>query len=267
MYKQAKESDVLMLLEHFEHNLKNCLYSYIDLKKYNITNNNLKIYYNNDNCSFTAAVAYYNGLQIYCDGDDFLLSDTIKLIKEIKPSIISSTLNIIDALSASLDADFEIEKGYVDTIQSVKCNISDSDRICVANDSDYDEIAALICSDEGLGGHYKPDDLKNQLLTRKHENFGRNYIIRHDGKIVCHAATYAEIDNLAVISGVITAKDYRGQNLATDVVSKLCTDLLSEGKTTALFYYTKQAEALYKKIGFDNPSEWGKIVIKNNWEV
>ena len=45
MYQLAGEEQVQALLEYFEQDLKNCLYSYIDLKKYGIKNPHLRIFY------------------------------------------------------------------------------------------------------------------------------------------------------------------------------------------------------------------------------
>ena len=127
---------------------------------------------------------------------------------------------------------------------------------------DYDEISKLICVDGGVGGHYAPEELKEQLLTRLSEGMGRNYVLKKEGEIIHHAATYAELDNLAVISGVITREDYRGKGIGTLAIRKLCHDLLSEGKKPCLFYYTKQAEGFYKKIGFEEGTGWAKLVLR-----
>ena len=107
-----------------------------------------------------------------------------------------------------------------------------------------------------------PEELKEQLLTRLEEGMGRNYILKHEGEIIHHAATYAELDNLAVISGVITREDWRGKGVGTLAVRKLCHDLLQEGKKPCLFYYTKQAEGFYKKIGFEEGTGWAKLVLR-----
>ncbi|OYO90780.1 hypothetical protein CG709_13295, partial [Lachnotalea glycerini] len=125
------------------------------------------------------------------------------LIIKLKPSIISSTTDVIDLLSHELSKEYQVEKGFVTSLIQTNELISKSDVQC-ADVNDLEEIAKLICSDYGLGGHYDVIQLKNQLSTRMQEKFGRNYIIRQNGQIVCHAATYAEVDNLAVISGVIT---------------------------------------------------------------
>lgn len=258
MYQLANESNIQELFTYFEKDLKNCLYSYIDLKKYGIHNKDLQIYFNKNQDQITSvATKYYNGLQLFHYGSVFPVNNTIALIHDLQPSIISSTPDIIDAL-ATFTLEYEVEQGFVTSLENVKTDFSYS--VTPACLADMEDIAKLICMDEGLGGHYTVPELKEQLATRKKEKFGRNYIIREKGNIVCHAATYAEVDNLAVISGVITHPNYRGHGYARSLVAKLCADLLSEGKRPYLFYYTKESEALYKKIGFQSPSGWAKLV-------
>ncbi|WP_099467058.1 GNAT family N-acetyltransferase [Konateibacter massiliensis] len=260
MYQLAKESDVAELLSYFEQDLKNCLYSYIDLKKYGVEHKDLQIYFQREKDGLTSvATKYYNGLQLYCLEQDFPVEETVSLIQELAPSIISSTPDVIRLLSPHFCPGYELEKGFVTSISKILYTDL-SFHVKPADFEDLEEIANLICMDEGLGGHYTVADLTMQLSSRMKENFGRNYIIRQEGNIVCHAATYAEVDNLAVISGVITHPVHRGKGFALTLVSKLCEDLLSEGKQPHLFYYTESAGYLYNKIGFRSPSGWAKLV-------
>lgn len=261
MYVKAKEQDVEKLLAYFEQDLKNCLYSYIDLKKFGIANPNLTVYFDESDGICCTALKYYEGLQLF-DADERMDAEkTAKLIKDLNSHIVSSTVNVIEKLHPLLKDTYEMEQGYVTEMLSMpECEISEEVR--PAKIEEYDEIAHLICSDEGVGGHYVPEELMEQLLTRLGEGMGRNYILKRDGEIIHHAATYAELDNLAVISGVITREDWRGKGVGTLAVRKLCHDLLQEGKKPCLFYYTKQAEGFYKKIGFEEGTGWAKLVLK-----
>lgn len=259
MYKIAEKAQVDTILKFFEQDLTHCLYSYIDLKKYGINNPNLKIYYYEDKGKITAAAAsYYSGLQLYSNNGTLPVEETIKLIDSLKPSLIASAQNLIELIKDNFVNGYSLESGYV-------CGITSTTHVCRkyevirASYDDLEEISRLICSDKGVGGHYTINELKDQLRDRMEEGFGRNYIIRLDGKIVCHAATYAEISNLSVISGVITHSDYRGKGLALETVTKLCDDLLAEGKHPHLFFYTKEAFSLYSRIGFGSPSNWCKL--------
>lgn len=274
MYRIAKHSDIPKLLKYLEQDLKNCLYSYIDLKKFGIDNPKLTVYFDakqnlseagshNDspNGIHCTALKYYEGLQLFDAEGKMDAEETAELVRKLHSHIVSSTIDVIERLYPLLKDSYEMEQGYVTEMLSMPmCEISEEVR--PARKEEYDEIAKLICSDEGVGGHYTPEELKEQLLTRLEEGFGRNYILKRNGEIIHHAATYAELDNLAVISGVITREDFRGKGVGTLAVRKLCHDLLEEGKKPCLFYYTKQAELFYKKIGFEEGTGWAKLVLR-----
>ena len=261
MYRKAEKADVEKLLLYFEQDLKNCLYSYIDLKKIGIENPNLTVYFDEADGIRCSALKYYEGLQLF-DADGKVDAEaTAELIKGLNSHIVSSTVDVIEKLYPLLKNTYEMEQGYVTEMLSMPaCEISEEVR--PAEISEYDEISKLICSDEGVGGHYVPDELKEQLLTRLEEGMGRNYVLKRGGEIIHHAATYAELDNLAVISGVVTREDWRGKGIGTMAIRKLCHDLLNEGKKPCLFYYTKQAEGFYKKIGFEEGTGWAKLVLR-----
>ena len=283
MYRIAQENDVSKLLVYFEQDLKNCLYSYIDLKKFGIDNPNLTVYFDADQrqedcascgnkfadgvdglkvCDMKCtALKYYEGLQLFDADGKVDAEETANLIRQLGSHIISSTVDVIEKLYPLLKDSYDMEQGYVTEMLSMpECEVSEEVR--PAKLEEYETIAKLICSDAGVGGHYEPEELKEQLLTRLGEGMGRNYVLKKDGEIIHHAATYAELDNLAVISGVITREDYRGKGIGTLAIRKLCHDLLSEGKKPCLFYYTKQAEGFYKKIGFEEGTGWAKLVLR-----
>ena len=269
MYRIANRSDIPKLLAYLEQDLKNCFYSYIDLKKFGIDNPNLKVWFDTDHrgdcfradeicCS---ALKYYEGLQLFDAAGKMDAVETAGMIRSLNSHIVSSTVDVIEKLYPLLKDTYEMEQGYVTEMLSMpECEISTEVR--PAEKEEYDEIAKLICSDQGVGGHYTPEELKEQLLSRLEEGFGRNYILKREGEIIHHAATYAELDNLAVISGVITREDWRGKGVGTLAVRRLCHDLLKEGKKPCLFYYTKQAEQFYKKIGFEEGTGWAKLVLR-----
>lgn len=263
MYKKAESKDVPRLLDYFSMDLKNCLYSYIDLKKYGIENPNLTVYLEEDDrevirCS---ALKYYEGLQLFDGYGKMNPETTAELIKTLGSHIVSSTVEVIEQLFPLLKDSYEMEQGYVTEMKQLPAG-EVSEEVRQAKLPEYEEIAKMICTDSGVGGHYEPKELEEQLLTRYEEGFGRNYILKRDGEIIHHAATYAELDDLAVISGVITRADWRGKGVGTLAIRKLCHDLLNEGKKPCLFYYTKQAEGFYKKIGFEDGTGWAKLVLR-----
>ncbi|MCI8994605.1 MAG: aminotransferase class I/II-fold pyridoxal phosphate-dependent enzyme [Lachnospiraceae bacterium] len=264
MYQLAGEEQVQALLEYFEQDLKNCLYSYIDLKKYGIKNPHLRIFYSaREGKIRAAATEYYKGIQLVSHGDELDVPETLELIERLNAPMINGRWELIQKLEPYLKERFETEKGYVAWMKELRPGAS-WEGVEQAGEEDCLEIARLICTDEGLGGHYEPGELAGQMADRQREGFGRNMVIRDHGKIASHAATYAEIPNLAIVSGVITQEDYRGQGLGYRTVSKLCKDLLQEGKRPCIFYFKKEAEGLYKKVGFEEGTGWGKLSRRHN---
>ena len=65
--------------------------------------------------------------------------------------------------------------------------------------------------------------------------FGRNYVVRVDGNIVAHAATYAETSYSAVIGGVITKENFRRKGYSTAVVGNYVMILLLKGEHHVYF--------------------------------
>ena len=311
MYTKVTQKELAEVLDYYRQDRKNCLYSYIDLKKYGLGNPHLSVYIDRGlvtdqgyadtlqaetmhdilkeadtsqagtaDSALTAGalrcvlLQYYTGINVFSYKNNLDVPATVAFLQEKQPSMINGPLETLEKLYPYFRETYDFEAGYVtELLEKPKDeSMSETDESDVetqaefpvekAGEAELPEIAALICTDEGVGGTYTPEGLAAQLLERQRDGFGRNYFIRQNGRIVCHAGTYAEVDDLAVVSGVITAEDSRGQNLADRVVSKLNKELLAEGKHPCLFYYTKSAARLYAKTGYAAGTGWAKLIRK-----
>ena len=310
MYTKVTQKELAEVLDYYRQDRKNCLYSYIDLKKYGLGNPHLSVYIDRGlvtdqgyadtlqaetmhdilkeadtsqagtaDSALTAGalrcvlLQYYTGINVFSYKNNLDVPATVAFLQEKQPSMINGPLETLEKLYPYFRETYDFEAGYVtELLEKPKDeSMSETDEsdaetqaefpVEKAGETELPEIAALICTDEGVGGTYTPEGLAAQLLERQRDGFGRNYFIRQNGRIVCHAGTYAEVDDLAV-SGVITAEDSRGQNLADRVVSKLNKELLAEGKHPCLFYYTKSAARLYAKTGYAAGTGWAKLIRK-----
>lgn len=89
---------------------------------------------------------------------------------------------------------------------------------------------------------------------------GRIYYIENDqGSIMTMTQTTAENSVSAMVVGVATGKDYRGQGLMSACLTKLCEDLLAEGKSMCLFYSNPTAGKVYLKMGFKAIDQWSML--------
>lgn len=95
--------------------------------------------------------------------------------------------------------------------------------------------------------------LQNKFIHKD----GRGYhIINDKNEAISSAETTAENSYSAMIVAVCTNPSCRMNGYATAVVSKLCKDLLLEGKTLCLFYDNPAAGKIYKNLGFEEIDLW-----------
>lgn len=271
MIRQIKETELSAILTYLEQDLQLCLYAYIDIKKYGLENPNLNVFAdfddNNPAGIHCVIMKYYKGLQIYTAEEDYNVEGLLEFLDTIEYNMINGAEYLIDAIMKATkkpDA-YESETGHVAELIDLNW-VSNEDVVSnivrPETPEDFYVAAELICSDEGLGGHYDIQELSDQLQSRSEEDFGRNVMLWQNDKLVCHVATYAEVEIAGVISGVITDSAARGQGLAYQLVGFLGDELLKEGKRVFLFYYTEAAGKLYKKLGFTNDKNWKKLVVK-----
>lgn len=112
--------------------------------------------------------------------------------------------------------------------------------------------------------HNKIDEFEaTETVEEKQRNqekgVSRTYYIEMDGQPVSAASTAAENSQSAMVVGVCTLPDYNRNGYATKCTSKLCYDVLREGKVLCLFYDNPDAGTIYKRIGFQDIEKWMMI--------
>jgi len=131
----------------------------------------------------------------------------------------------------------------------------DLDGIRLATLSDVDAVYNLLATIEEFGPPVR-DVIESTLKSKS----GRIYLLSSkDGKVVSMAQTTAENSRSAMIIGVCTHADHRKQGLMRRVMTKLCADLRSEGKTLCLFYSNPDAGKIYHSLGFKTIGMWTMI--------
>ncbi|WP_044640327.1 GNAT family N-acetyltransferase [Risungbinella massiliensis] len=92
----------------------------------------------------------------------------------------------------------------------------------------------------------------------------RCYVIEANQKFISSAQTTAENPHSAMVVAVATDPAYRGKGLASQVVSKLCGELLAEGKQPCLFFDNPAAGSIYHRLGFRDIGKWTMVQKKQN---
>lgn len=96
---------------------------------------------------------------------------------------------------------------------------------------------------------------------------GRCYVIETEQKFISSAQSTAENPHSAMVVAVATDPAHRGKGLASQVVAKLCAELLAEGKQPCLFFDNPAAGSIYHRLGFRDIGKWTMVEMKRNTAI
>ncbi len=85
---------------------------------------------------------------------------------------------------------------------------------------------------------------------------GEVYLLERDGTVVASAGLTAENSASAMVVGVCTDPDHRGQGYASACVEAVCRRPIEQGKFLCLFYDNPGAGRIYERLGFEPIGTW-----------
>lgn len=179
-----------------------------------------------------------------------LASDVVRAVRNLlyewMPEMVQCPFEVAQALSDSLQSRFDLVEGHV--FRSAGGHGSHP-LVSRAMECELPLVAQLICEDAEIGKHYTVQKLASQLLWRERREGCRSFVLKRNGAVVAHAATYAESANAAVIGGVKTgALAKKGDGAA--VLSALANFLESGGKEVFLYCYIPALWQWYQAKGW-----------------
>lgn len=260
MINKCSEKDIKRILAYIGNDYGKCLYMFVDIKKYGVDKDFFSLWTSeSENGNIRALVSkYHSGMQLFSRTNDFDVYEIKELINLYDPSMIVGMDETLEKIRTVLSG-YDEEYGMVGKLTGLQ--IVPSGEAYSAGDEEIKDIVDLISEDEALGGPYEYEELMDQYKERRKEKFGRNYIQRdNDNRLIGHAATYAETEEIAVISGVITAPAYRGCGYSKGILAALCNELLEEGKNVFSYYYIPAAKKMHEGIGFETIGKWTKLI-------
>ncbi|MBR5922247.1 MAG: hypothetical protein IKZ59_00470 [Clostridia bacterium] len=212
------------------------------------------------NISFVAT-RYYNSSQVFCESDNPLIaSDFANTVKKKGIKRISGNSEFMRRLKACFNGGV-LEEGTVVILDNSKPDAQTLPPCTQANTiEEFQSIAALLMEDKSFAANYSVDLLSKQFYERSRSKNGRNYYISDgDGTVLCHVGTYAECDDLAVISGLKTRNGYFGHGYATALMSSIKKTLVQEGKSIILYFYNPEHYSFFEQFGFLRVRKCAKI--------
>lgn len=264
--RRAVQQDQEAILDYLKKAVVECIYMYIDILNYGVVSENMAVWLQEQGGQIELVVMkYFDSFQVYSHRRGIDVGPVLALLQEYPVTMVSARRDIIEQLEG-------VCSGYCAAYGSVfdvshlrrSFRVMSGEKLCTlevteAVEDDAAEIAELLCSDDAFRVNYKEDDLARQLAERIRTHTGRSVIIRMDGRIVAHNATFAEAEGVAVVSGLVIRPEYRGQGFHEALGSYLGRRLMTEGKTPYAFAISDKTIRYHRAV-YTECGEYGKLV-------
>ena len=257
---EARESDIDKIISYLKGNVQDCIYMYIDIKKYRLNNPAMKVWITEDQKGQINFVAmqYHTRISLFSTENKIPEKEMLNLIAQIHPNSITGKKELVEKLYCVLESKYSVEYGFIFKFNKFY-DFGGYELIEKARETDVLDIARLVTSDDEIGSYYEIEDFANQLKERMQTRMGRNYIIRDNGEIIGHIATYAEFDGIATTSGLKVASAYEGHMLGAVLESHIVHQMLEEGFDLYTYVTSKKRYKLLKNMGNPVVGEYGKM--------
>lgn len=263
--KKITDSDLELIQNYLHANIEECIYLYIDIRKYGIGHPEVTFWFTEkEGKPDTVLMKYYDSFQIFSANEDWNLEETVELIKKFQVMTICGKRSMIEALSEKLNG-YSVAYGVI-VREGAYREFKQFSSITKAVPKDAMKIAELMCSDEEFNENYEVDVLAKQLEDRMREGVGRSYVLWEDEKIVAHIGVFAEDEEIAVDSGLIVDEAYKSKFYGMIIHEYLKKQLILEGKRVYGFRIKDSMKRCTKASGDNVCGEYGKMTWRNENE-
>ncbi len=250
MIKRLENNEVGKVLWFLEKHFSDCIFLYMDLKKYGVNHPDVSFWYSEKNGGpHTVLMKYYDSFQVYSSECDWQPEEYAELISKFHVSTINGNEEVIRKLDKCLKG-YKTAYGVIVQEKRYK-EFPQFSLITKANPEESCEIAQLMCSDKEFQENYTVENLAKQLGDRMKENAGRSYVLREDGKIVAHVGTFIEDERIVVESGLIVDEAYRNKFYGLIIHEYLKKIIMEERKKVYAFRIRDNMQR-YTKAGNDD---------------
>ncbi|MBK5473940.1 MULTISPECIES: GNAT family N-acetyltransferase [Bacillus] len=187
---------------------------------------------------------------------EFIVADYEALLSAYKPLKLSGKSTIVERFETAPS----VQLGAKNEMYFCEC-LNDSnlpstpihETIKLASLDDIERIMKLRSDIAEFPAANESEKMLRQAIET---NTGRTYYIEKDGAIIASSSTSAENSLSAMVVGVCTHPNYRGNGYASLILQKMIQDFTKEGRTLCLFYNNPAAGRIYKSLGFKDIGMW-----------
>lgn len=200
-------------------------------------------------------LCFYQNFLLYCRNHEVNMPFLEQLFSVYIPDVIMGKTEDVRKLQWIL-TDYTLESRGLYLFQEPDELVEETVEIRKAVQNDAEDVFRFLQSIPELKHLYTSREMIADRIAR---DCGTHYIVRDQGKIIAHANSTAESELTVMIGGVSTEAAHRRKGLAGQIVSRLCRDILAEGKQPCLFSIRGEQDNLYSRIGFRKTGEWGTL--------
>lgn len=207
---------------------------------------------------------YRRDLIFYSDSNDWDLDSFCNIVLTTKCKVLSGKKAVIAPFLKRLNVLQKREQIFMKldcSVDKTKLELSfeEAEKVKVITKENVlenlDKLELIVYLYQSIEEFLNPatfDQLKQDVMLGR----SRVYYIEEDGIVVSSARTGAELADMAMVLSVCTMHEYRSKGYATFCMKRLCSDLISEGKSLCLFCDNPKAANIYRKIGFEQIGTW-----------
>ena len=197
---------------------------------------------------------YYEDFVIYATGE-FDVKRFSEIVNSIEFRMLSGEKNVVKKFSNLVNVKDKQDTHFAKLINGY--NLYDGDAINLVMKTEIEDINEVWDLQNKKISEFTDLSPVERMKKKYMDKTARGYHIRNDkDQVVSSVETGGENSSSAMVLGVCTDPSYRGHGYAAAVTSKLCKELISEGKSPCLFYYNPKAGEIYKKLGFQDIGMW-----------
>ncbi|MEW4214930.1 GNAT family N-acetyltransferase [Bacillus thuringiensis] len=188
--------------------------------------------------------------------EDFVTTDYEALLSAYKPLKLSGKSTIVEKFETAPS----LQLGVKNEMYFCEClndnNLPDTPIHETIKLASLDDIERIMKLRSDIAEFPTTNESEKILRQAIETNTGRTYYIEKDGVIIASASTSAENSLSAMVVGVCTHPNYRGNGYASLILQKMIQDFTKEGRTLCLFYNNPAAGRIYKRLGFKDIGMW-----------
>lgn len=204
-------------------------------------------------------LTFYQNLIIYSKKDLINVEFLSELFTCWAPSVVMGKFSNVKAVEELLP-DFQMEEKQLYLLKDDSGLMEENEHDIQAVPGDEDDIYKFLMEFPQLRTLYASREMIGDRLKNQD---GIHYYREEKGRIIAHVNSAAKSNKTMMIGGVAVDPEYRGQKLASALVSRICRRILKEGKQPCLFSDRNEEHNLYTRLGFGKIGIWGTLLKKD----